>query len=96
MGRINPHQSSLWLKLVGWLCIAVGLLGIVLPIIPGIPLLIVGLVTLSTQHRWARALLLWAKRRFRNLFPRRAHKQRETPTADRSVNQGSKAFWSKP
>jgi uncharacterized protein YqgC (DUF456 family) len=61
------HKSSLWLKIVGWTGIVVGLTGLILPIIPGIPILIAGLVTLSTQHRWARALLLWAKRRFRSL-----------------------------
>ncbi len=95
MGRIKPQQSSLWLKLGGWLCIAIGLLGIILPIIPGVPILIVGLVTLSTQHRWARALLLWAKRRFRNVFPGRANRNSKVSSADRSVNHGSRAFWSR-
>ena len=66
MGTENTQErGSLGRKIVGWLCIAAGLLGLVLPIIPGIPLLIAGVVTLSTQHRWARALLLWMKRRFR-------------------------------
>jgi uncharacterized protein YqgC (DUF456 family) len=67
--RKNRRESSLWLKIVGWACIAVGLLGLVLPIIPGIPILIAGLVTLSTQHRWARALLLWVKKRYRHFSP---------------------------
>jgi len=64
----NQVRSSLWLKIVGWACIAVGLLGIVLPIIPGIPFLIAGLATLSTQHRWARALTLRLKTHFRRFF----------------------------
>jgi uncharacterized membrane protein YbaN (DUF454 family) len=62
-------RGSLWRKIIGWACIAAGLLGLVLPIIPGIPLLIAGLVALSTQHRWARALMLWLKRRFRKYWP---------------------------
>ena len=62
-------RGSLWRMIVGWFCIAAGLLGLVLPIIPGIPLLIAGVITLSTQHRWARALMLWMKRRFRKHWP---------------------------
>jgi uncharacterized membrane protein YbaN (DUF454 family) len=62
------QQSSLWLKIVGWACLAVGLLGVILPIIPGIPFLIAGLATLSTQHRWVRALTLRLKSRFRRFF----------------------------
>ena len=65
-------QGSLWRKIVGWFFIAAGLLGLILPIIPGIPLLIAGVVTLSTQHRWARALMLWMKRRFRKHWPARS------------------------
>jgi uncharacterized membrane protein YbaN (DUF454 family) len=63
--------------IVGWACVAAGLLGLVLPIIPGIPLLIAGLVMLSTQHRWARALMLWMKRRFRKYWP--AHLEGRQP-----------------
>ena len=62
------QKSSLWLKIVGWACVAVGLLGIALPIIPGIPFLIAGLATLSTQHRWVRVLTLRLKMRFRRFF----------------------------
>jgi uncharacterized membrane protein YbaN (DUF454 family) len=62
------EKSSLWLKIVGWACVVVGLLGIVLPIIPGIPFLIAGMATLSTQHKWVRALTLKLKTRFRRFF----------------------------
>ena len=74
MGRANTRgRGSLWRMIVGWFCIAAGLLGLILPIIPGIPLLIAGVVTLSTQHRWARALMLWAKRRYRKHWPARSN-----------------------
>ena len=57
--------GSLWRLVIGWICIAFGLLGIVLPVIPGIPLLIAGLVLLSSQYRWAHASVVWMKARFR-------------------------------
>ncbi len=67
MGR-HTYNPSLWRKIVGWSCLVVGALGIVLPIIPGIPLLVIGLAALSTQHRWARALFAWIKRHYRHLL----------------------------
>lgn len=62
------ERSSIWLKIVGWACVSVGLLGVVLPVIPGIPFLIAGMATLSTQHKWVRALSLKLKTRFRRFF----------------------------
>ncbi|MDR3735721.1 MAG: PGPGW domain-containing protein [Acidobacteriaceae bacterium] len=64
----HTYNPSLWRKTVGWSCLVVGALGLVLPIIPGIPLLVIGLAALSTQHRWARALFAWAKKRYRRLL----------------------------
>jgi len=59
-----------WRLILGWLCIVAGLLGIILPIIPGIPLLIGGLVLLSTQYHWAHRLMVWVKQK----FPKQASK----------------------
>ncbi len=59
------RPGSVWRLIVGWVCIALGLLGIILPIIPGIPLLIGGLVLLSTQYHWAHRSVLWMKAHFR-------------------------------
>ena len=59
------RPGSLWRLIVGWLCIGAGLLGIILPIIPGIPLLLGGLVMLSTQYQWAHSAMLWVKNKFR-------------------------------
>ncbi|HUX45016.1 MAG TPA: PGPGW domain-containing protein [Terracidiphilus sp.] len=77
-------QSSLWLKLVGWACVAVGLLGLLLPILPGIPLLVAGLVTLSSQHRWARALLVRVKRRYRGIYPRKKSRTKSKSGSDKT------------
>lgn len=65
----NSSRGSLWRKVIGWGCLSIGLLGIVLPIIPGIPFLLAGLATLSTEHYWIRALLLWLKRKAGKFLP---------------------------
>jgi uncharacterized protein YqgC (DUF456 family) len=63
------EPRSIGRMIVGWGLILMGLLGLILPVIPGIPLLIAGLVTLSTQHRWAHAAMVWTKRRSRRFWP---------------------------
>ena len=62
--RWIKQPGSVWRLIAGWICIGVGLLGLILPVIPGIPLLIFGLVLLSTQHQWAHRVLVWVKARF--------------------------------
>jgi hypothetical protein len=59
------RPGSLWGAVVGWLCVCVGVFGVVLPIIPGIPFLIAGLVILSARYRWAGFCLRWLKRKAR-------------------------------
>jgi Putative transmembrane protein (PGPGW) len=54
---------SIWRKLLGWSCVILGIPGLILPIIPGIPLLVLGIVLLASQHLWAHNALEWAKRR---------------------------------
>lgn len=48
-------NSKRWRRIVGSACIVVGLPGIILPIIPGIPLLIAGFALLSTEDRRVRS-----------------------------------------
>ena len=67
-------RNRLWGRTVGlmrWLRIAtgvvflvVGLLGWLLPIIPGWAFIIPGLVLLSREFSWAKGTLQWLKRRF--------------------------------
>lgn len=61
------YPRSIWRMIFGWVCLAVGILGVVLPIIPGVPFLVLGIVTLASQHRWARKVMMWAKRRWSHL-----------------------------
>jgi len=75
-------QPSVWRKLFGWGCVLVGLLGLILPIIPGIPLLFIGITALATQHHWAHNLLVWMKARFQAF--REEHRRRATRKAAQS------------
>jgi uncharacterized membrane protein YbaN (DUF454 family) len=59
--------NSLWRTVAGWLCVFAGVLGLVLPVIPGIPLLIAGLIVLSTRYRWASVCLKWLKRQMKKV-----------------------------
>ena len=49
----------------GFALVTVGVLGLILPIMPGWVFLIPGLAILSQRYVWARRLLDWAKRKTR-------------------------------
>jgi uncharacterized membrane protein YbaN (DUF454 family) len=52
-----------WGRLVGgWLLVVAGLAGFVLPVIPGIPLLLGGLALLAYEYVWAKRLMERVKR----------------------------------
>ena len=55
------RPGSLWGAFVGWACVCAGVLGLVLPVIPGIPLLIAGLFILSARYVWASYCLRWVQ-----------------------------------
>jgi len=48
-----------------WLLILIGVAGCVLPVIPGIPLLIAGLAVLAVDRPWAARLLERVKEKWR-------------------------------
>ena len=58
------RPRSMWRLVLGWFCIGLGVVGVLVPILPGIPLLIIGLVLLSTQYHWAHRAMVWMKARF--------------------------------
>ena len=47
----------------GWVLLTIGALGILLPIIPGIPLIAAGVAMLGTDHRLVRAARDWLRRK---------------------------------
>jgi hypothetical protein len=69
----NIQQSgSLWRTAGGWTFLVVGVAGLVLPVLPGVPLLIAGLVMLSADYHWARTSLRRLKLWIRKLNRRRS------------------------
>jgi hypothetical protein len=59
-------SGSLWRNAGGWIFVILGVAGLLLPVLPGVPLLIAGLVLLSADYRWARECLrkvkLWTQK----------------------------------
>lgn len=53
---MNGKKSGwrVWKQVAGWGLLVLGLAGFVLPVIPGIPLLLAGLAILAHHYVWAR------------------------------------------
>jgi uncharacterized protein len=66
---------SLWRTALGWACVCAGIVGIILPVIPGIPLLLAGLVILSARYRWAAVGVRWLRRKVSQVSARRAERK---------------------
>jgi uncharacterized membrane protein YbaN (DUF454 family) len=62
---LKTKNKRLFAVIPGWALVGLGLVGIALPIVPGIPLLLLGLVVLSSEYGWAHQLL----RKIRERFP---------------------------
>jgi uncharacterized membrane protein YbaN (DUF454 family) len=58
-----PHRVKL---ISGFLLIGLGVLGLLLPLMPGIPLLLAGLALVGTDHPWVRPfkarLVAWRRK----------------------------------
>jgi uncharacterized membrane protein YbaN (DUF454 family) len=73
-------SGSLWRSAGGWILVVLGAAGLILPVLPGTPLLIAGLVMLSTEHRWARNCLRRVK-----VWTRKFHLHRSKPANAHAV-----------
>jgi hypothetical protein len=83
--RVSSTQpsASVWRTPAGWTLLILGVAGLVLPFLPGVPLLIAGLVMLSAQHRWARNCLRRMKLWIRKLDRRRPKLENAYPIMQR-------------
>lgn len=60
-----------WLVIIsGWSFVALGVAGLILPILQGVLFLLIGLTLLSTEYAWARKLLQKLRERFPSLAAR--------------------------
>ena len=62
-----PRFKRIALIVLGWLFIALGIVGLFLPVLQGVLFLLVGLVILSAEYHWARKLLGKVRTRFPKL-----------------------------
>ena len=63
VGRLLVDRTRRWaLTVVGFALVAVGIAGLVLPVLPGWALIISGLVVLSREYSWANSALAFARR----------------------------------
>jgi uncharacterized membrane protein YbaN (DUF454 family) len=82
----KPGQTvvTLFRLICGWICLMLGIIGLILPLLPGVPLLFAGLIFLSSQYQWARQCLVWMKGRVRKLADRK-HSSPKTISYPRRV-----------
>ncbi len=78
----GPRLKRLLLIATGWGLILAGIAGAILPVIPGFPLWIAGLLILSGEYVWAHNLTKKLRERFPKAFSdaeRRAGKEDGVP-----------------
>ena len=62
MGIVGASGKGWMRRAGGWVLLALGIAGCILPVIPGIPLLFAGLIILARDYAWARSALRRVKR----------------------------------
>ena len=63
VGQLFVDRTRRWvLTVAGFALVAVGIAGLVLPVLPGWALIIAGFVVLSREYSWANSALAFARR----------------------------------
>lgn len=84
----NGAERSGWVrKASGWTMLAIGIAGCVLPVLPGIPIALAGLIILARDYSWARSAVRKAKRKLVSL--RRRTRSKPSDRESVTVNAGS-------
>jgi uncharacterized membrane protein YbaN (DUF454 family) len=63
---MNRHAKRVFIVIIGWFFILLGIVGLFLPILQGILFILIGLIILSSEYVWAHHLL----KRIRERFPK--------------------------
>jgi uncharacterized membrane protein YbaN (DUF454 family) len=64
---LKVQIKHILIQVVGWIFIALGVVGLFLPILQGVLFLFIGLIILSTEYAWAHHLLTKIRARFPKL-----------------------------
>jgi|SRR5215470_4192542 len=67
---MRAKVNTLLLLLLGWSFVALGVIGLFVPVLQGVLFLLIGLFVLSSEYSWARRLLRQLRRRFPSLARR--------------------------
>lgn len=65
---MNPRLKRYALIFTGWSMILIGVAGMILPIMPGIPFAAAGLLILSSEYVWAHQLIRKLRMRYPRVF----------------------------
>jgi hypothetical protein len=68
--RMNSRMKTIWINILGWTFLVLGILGFFLPFLQGILFTLIGLYLLSKTSPWAKRLL----DRLRERYPKMAAK----------------------
>jgi uncharacterized membrane protein YbaN (DUF454 family) len=76
---VNPGRNTWVRKVGGWFLLILGLAGCLLPVLPGIPFALAGLIILARDYSWAKTALRKAKRKVVTLRRRARAKRSAQP-----------------